>query len=354
MPLFMASLPQTNSPPMSESPDDGITRIAIPKPFNDWGTPVVFLAVVANVATGSFLRSRPFFQAVTTFEQIAFQIACFLATSLPFVVAYGLWRLRRRRRNRGAGPPDAETSYAAAAESYFRTMSLSDIEARSRAFTAWAQERHPNTRVFVIHFNDEIAAIDPVKTPFEPRPIESDDPLPDASESSDELAAIDVGPGGEATASSKTDGSKRSRRLMAIIGIAMIAASIFWVAAGLAQSPRIQWLTDMLFPLTITVLAAITIWGLRGLFIRDRWLLVPGGVILRRSKGARAGVENFLFDRRKSVACVLELTDADWLVTLRSGESVVQRRMMPVQLQRFLRTWLSPIPPPVERLVDLE
>jgi len=354
MPLFMASLPQTNSPPPTESPDDGITRIAIPRPYSDWGTPVVFLAVVVNVVTGSLLRSKSFFQAATTFEQIAFQIACFLATSLPFVIAYGLWRRGRRRRNRMMQPPDAETSLTAAAEYYFRTMSLSDIEARSHAFTAWAQERHPETHVFVIHFHDEIAAIDPVKTPFEPRPIESDDPLPDADESTDELAVMEEGSGGAAASSSKKDGSKRSRRMMVYLGIAMIAGSIFWVAAGLAQSPRIQWLTDMLFPLTITVLAGITIWGLRGLLNRDRWLLVPGGIIFRRSIGARAGVENLLFDRRKSVACVLEQTDADWLVTLRSGQSLAQRRLTPLQLHRLLRTWLSPIPPPVERLVDLE
>lgn len=336
------------------SPDDGITRIAIPKPFSDWGTPVVSLAVIVNVVTGTYLRSRLFFQSATTFEQIAIALACLLATSLPFVVAYGLWRLWRRRQNRAARPPDAETSFAAAAESCFRTMSLADIWARCRAFTSWAQERHPDTRVFVIHWRDEVAAIDPVKTPFEPRLIESDDPLPDASDSSNNSGAMDAGLDGGIPGSSNTVGSKRSRKTIAILGMVMIAASIVWVAAGLAQSPRIQWMTDMLFPLTVTVLAGITILGLRGWLIRERWLLVPGGVVVRRSSGARASVENLLFDRRKSVACVFELADADWLVTLRSGPLLAQRRMNPTLLTRFLRTWLSPIPPPVERMVDFE
>lgn len=336
------------------SPDDGITRIAIPKPFSDWGTPVAFLAVVANVVTGTHLRSRLFFQSATTFEQIAFALACFLATSLPFIVAYGLWRLWRRRQNRAARPLDPETSYAAAAESYFRTMSLADIWARSRAFTSWAQERHPDTYVFVIHWHDEVAAVDPVKTPFEPRLIESDDPLPDTSDSTKNSGAMDVGLDGGISGSSNTDGNKRSRKTIAILGMVMIAASIVWVAAGLAQSPRIQWMTDMLFPLTVTVLAGITIWGLRGWLLRERWLLVPGGVVVRRSSGARASVENLLFDRRKSVACVFELADADWLVTLRSGPLLAQRRVNPTLLTRFLRTWLSPIPPPVERMVDFE
>lgn len=339
---------------MSESPDDGITRIAISRPFSDWGKSVVFFAVIANVATGTILRSKNFFQSATTSEQITFSIACFLATSLAFVAVYGLWRLWRRRINRAARPSDAETSYAAAAESFFRHSSLADIGARSRAFTAWAEERHPDSRVFVIHWHDELAAIDPVKTPFEPRLIESDEALPDATDSSDDLAAMDADASGEAAALSNTSGDKRSRGMVALIGTVMIATSVIWVAAELALSPRIQWLRDMLFPLSITVLAGIGIWGLRELLIRDRWLLVPGGVVVRSSRGARAGVDVKVYDRRKSVACVLELTDSDWLVTLRSGPLLAQRRVTPAQLQRFLRTWMSPIPPPVERLVDLE
>jgi len=347
----MAQLPD---PPGQSSPIDGVTRISIPRPFSDWSTPVVFLAIAANVATGSFLRSKPFFQAATTLEQVALAVACVLATTLPFGVAYGAWRLLCRRRGRAVRQWESGWTDDIAAERILGRMSTGDMWDRCRVFSAWIQEHSPAACVYVVHWHDEVAAVDPVNTPFEPRPIESDDPLPEAGELFGDSAASGDGPDGGVSDSSKTDGSKRFRRTMALLGITMIAASILWVAAELAQSPRIQWLTDMLLPLTVTVLTGITIWGLRGLLIRDRWLLVPGGVVLRRSRGARAGVDNLLFDRRKSVACVLELNDADWLVTLRSGQLLAQRRVTPVQLQRFLRTWLSSVPPPVDRLVDLE
>lgn len=336
------------------APDDGIKRIEIPAPFSDWGTPVVFIAIVANIATGNYLRSRMFFQTATTFEQVAFAVACLLATSLPFVIAYGVWRLYRRRTSRAIRQWQADWSDDAAAERIFQGMTKGDMFDRCRVFCAWSQERKPGTHAYVIHWHDEVAAIDPVKTPFEPRLIEAEDPLLDSDDDSEVSLVPSEDVTGTTPNAPKLDGNRRTRRTVALIGIAMIAASILWVAAELAQSPRIQWITDMLFPLTGTVLVAITIWGLRGLLNRDRWLLVPGGVVLRRSRGARSGVEIHLFDRRKSVACVLELTDSDWLVTLQSGQSVAQRRVTPPQLKRFLRTWLSPIPPPVERLVDLE
>ncbi len=91
-----------------------------------------------------------------------------------------------------------------------------------------------------------------------------------------------------------------------------------------------------------------------GLFGTRQWLLVPGGLVVRK---ARLWDQRFLvrlFDRRRSVLCILHQRDGRWAVQVADAEHREQTLATDREVALLLRTWRSPLePPPPDRLADL-
>lgn len=91
-----------------------------------------------------------------------------------------------------------------------------------------------------------------------------------------------------------------------------------------------------------------------GAFSKAHWLIVPGGMLLRKAANRGRGVSLHLFDRRRSVLGIQQQRSGRWHVAVADSEASETTIVTDRERQLLLRAWLSPLtPPPLERLVDL-
>lgn len=85
-----------------------------------------------------------------------------------------------------------------------------------------------------------------------------------------------------------------------------------------------------------------------------RWILVPGGLVLRRPRRHTAGSDVHLFVRERSVIVIRRASLLFWKVNIWDGKELGLAHLRASEVELLLRAWLSPLaPPPVEKLVDL-
>lgn len=315
--------------------DDGLVRVWIHKPDRDHSTGAGYAAliismVIAQLATrGATNRGGPIVSIV-------------MGMLTFFVAAYGLYASIRHKRIRAMASLQRSAPTTTLAEKLFDGVNRPDVRYRSRVFVMDLLKRGRVNESYAMCRHDEIKEVHAATTPFEPRLIENVDSFvnaePQESADADSAGPLPISEGG-------------SRRVVTFVGFASIASAGIWVIAKLAQ---LQWLNGIVHPMSVTVIVGLTWWGLRAFFRRDQWLLVPGGVVLRKGRLLSPGVQLNLYDRRTSVACVVEMDFQRWMLTLAQTHSVAQRVVIEYQLERFLQAWLSPLIPPVDRWVDLE
>ncbi|HUU85792.1 MAG TPA: hypothetical protein VM243_20030, partial [Phycisphaerae bacterium] len=104
-----------------------------------------------------------------------------------------------------------------------------------------------------------------------------------------------------------------------------------------------------------TAQALYPIAGRRG--SRRQWLIVPGGLVLRRATLFGPGWQVRLFDRRRSVLfvhCMESQGHAPWRLSVADADGLERTSATRAEIDLVLRGWLSPHhPPPPDRLTDL-
>ena len=87
---------------------------------------------------------------------------------------------------------------------------------------------------------------------------------------------------------------------------------------------------------------------------RRQWLLVPGGLVLRKARWTGGAWRIHLYRRRSSVLLVQQMHRDKWMLCVADAETSDATRLTKTEAHVALSCWLSPLPPPpAERLRDL-
>lgn len=198
--------------------------------------------------------------------------------------------------------------------------------------------------------------IEPLTEVFEPR-------LLDESDAAFDELALAADSEGEPTDPNAGDspghredllGTRRVKRNIKLKGgwIAVVGFTIVTVLAGIESLQRgrvtwqfLMWSTALLLKLFLPFR--------RSLFSTTQWLLVPGGLLLRKAGQRGGGAKLHIFDRSQSVLCAQQLRRGRWLLTVADAEGSETIVATEPEQRLLLRAWLSPLrPPPVEQLID--
>jgi len=194
----------------------------------------------------------------------------------------------------------------------------------------------------------EHVAVDivPVSAMFEPVKLDS------ADEGFQQLVeAIDLGrPDGNAADGSNRRWSLRSDRLGRMtIDLFIIAFAVVMMLNAGGNAPKVIGASMLLSWFAVRCVPA--------LLAERQWFLVPGGVLIRKSRGLGKQWRRWLFSRRDSVLIVWSRRSggqATWKALLRSEIGAESIRLNGVECEILLRAWMSPVAAPsLERLGDL-
>jgi len=210
---------------------------------------------------------------------------------------------------------------------------------------------------FQVWWKAEPSPIEPFSTAFEPRLLDESDA------GFDELATAAVAQCEQNNSSPEVGEALRSdqlflRRVLRNIGLksawfivivlAFDSLLGFWVAF---HKGEITWST-VYWPAFLMMILFAPV--RTRLFSETQWLLLPGGLLMRRSSNRGKDVKLHLFDRRRSVLCVCPSRRNTWRLSVADAEMGETIAITDRERQLLLRAWLSPVaPPPVEQLVDL-
>ena len=87
---------------------------------------------------------------------------------------------------------------------------------------------------------------------------------------------------------------------------------------------------------------------------RRQWLLVPGGLVLRKGRWTGGAWRIHLYRRRSSVLLVQQMHRDQWMLCVADAEASDATHLTKTEAHVVLSCWLSPLPPPpAERLRDL-
>ena len=187
---------------------------------------------------------------------------------------------------------------------------------------------------------ESATSVEPLAVPFEPRPLDEGDPS---------FAALipawrDV-----------DSGQRRWNRSFTLIGgwplVLFFALLLFFV--GLVVYLTGQRDDEMLLCLGIAVGSLLV--GAAGAWSwRRQWLLVPGGLVLRKARWTGGAWRIHLYRRRSSVLLVQQMHRDQWMLCVADAEASDATRLTKTEAHVALASWLSPLPPPpAERLRDL-
>lgn len=180
-----------------------------------------------------------------------------------------------------------------------------------------------------------VARVEPLRVPFEPRPLdETDETFHSLRLATDPHFAADE-------ASTRQRWRRRLTRSVPAGLLLALAGTLVW---------RQQWLT--LYICSGLAGVALSVWliwavGVRLMGMRSggRWAIVPGGVLILRPRGGRW--QPHVIPRRDAILLILSATPGGrWLVCVRDAQGLYTRRLTPTELDMLLAAWLSPLAPP--------
>lgn len=187
---------------------------------------------------------------------------------------------------------------------------------------------------------DQADPIEPMDVPFEPRLLESG-----FSKHGSNAALVD----------DPMTVSRRVRRNLLLKGGWIIVVAFVLNFGFAAIDAYRQWRITL--PLIAWSLAFVAV-----LFLPARWrwaagkqwLVVPGGLILRKSSWRSDKWRLHVFDRTRAVLLIYKLRRHQWALCVADDQESDSAVGTKEELEFALRAWLSPLgPPPVERLSDL-
>lgn len=202
-----------------------------------------------------------------------------------------------------------------------------------------------------IYVSTDPQPIQPLEVPFEPQPLN------EAESATMRLTARTDSPDATVEDNPHTSElSRKVRRNVALAGgwVAAIPLVIFWLMAAVDAMHQRKITMRLLF---WTAISIATIFIPRRTKWSQQWLVVPGGVILRKTGWLKPAASLHLFDRIASVLCLVPQTKRmdQWIVAVADRESWAYTIATRLEADFLLRAWLSPVPPPpLERLSELQ
>jgi hypothetical protein len=189
----------------------------------------------------------------------------------------------------------------------------------------------------------DLTPVRPIKESFEPIPLDETGNLfsqlePDAGQNSTDAPAT-------------TSSLMRNIRLGG--GWLMIAPFSLLLLMGVIESIRSKRISPNLIQWSVMTLIVLLGIGKGAQRSRFQWFLVPGGLVVRRTRRWKKEWQIELYKRAESVL-VLRSSNRIWAAHVANPEHNAKASMTQREAQMLLRAWLSPLPtPPLEQLSDL-
>lgn len=144
--------------------------------------------------------------------------------------------------------------------------------------------------------------------------------------------------------------SSRARRLLVRLGLPLVII-LPQLFNGITQmvfnrNVYVYWTWGLM--IGALIVATILIW-----WLSDQWLIVPGGVLIRKSFVGKVGQSLRLFTPADSLLLIRPHVQGVVQLELWRGGKCFRRRATPLELAALLAAWQSPLPPPsMDRLSD--
>lgn len=132
--------------------------------------------------------------------------------------------------------------------------------------------------------------------------------------------------------------------------VALLAIVPQFLIAAIDAVERRRITTRLAFLGLAVILAIVIPVGFRPLSPRQ-WLVVPGGLLLRRAKGGSEKWNVQMFDRERSVLLVMSTRHKNARMLLTAGSTVEQMLLTRLEAEFLLRAWISPVKPPADELL---
>lgn len=201
----------------------------------------------------------------------------------------------------------------------------------------------------------KLSPVHPLTEIFEPVPVDESVSLFVALEHEDSQTGAD-----DSLAPTQQDERQATRKLKRHVALAgglgiFIAFGFNAVMAGIESWQRKRISFGLVMWTIWLIVSAVGLGGRGAWSWRQQWLLVPGGIVSRKSRMFQSKTVLHVFRRIDSVLIAQYASRKLWAVYVADSAAVQMARMTPREAHLLLRAWLSPIPPPaLERLSDLE
>jgi hypothetical protein len=337
----------TDPPPEIEPPQ--MTDVSVKKPRLPWVV-ASFGVLAAGLAVAvSHLAGIRGFSA-------SFAVGVLIAPL--FIVSFRLGRRSQERR-------------IARIVSNGPRSELAEVVCAAVQPASWPSDKHPVSelaRRLALHgrsdetirmqWSGESQIIEPLMVAFEPTLLDETDPRFEDFRSA--AAPTDNQDSTPSAARSNHDdvlnAHRVKRNMLALLRnawIVVLMLAFFTFRSAWESYQRRSITLGLLFWVTmITVLLCSPARG--GWFGTRQWLLTPGSLIVRKARWRDRTSRVHLFERRKSVLCLYQQREEQWLLAVADADACEQTVATDAEVSLLLRAWLSPLePPPVERLSDL-
>lgn len=267
-----------------------------------------------------------------------------VAAAVSFVLVIFWRRARIERVARQLGAAVSPTNPAETVSRALHACRGSFVAFGLRGMTEAMGRRGVVDRTFLVAAPGGEPALEPLAMPFEPQPL-------------NELESTLLREGGVQKARGEAQPSfiRRNMILKGGWAIALVFGFNWFIAlVDTLREGRLDGKSGWRLLWWSVFLAALLLIPVHAGRWNEQWLLVPGGVVLRRSGWFRGGWDLYVFDRRRSVLLAGCLNGGRWGAFLADAEQNSMIIGTKREIELLLRGWLSPLaPPPLERLADL-
>ncbi|OWY71852.1 hypothetical protein B7486_09335 [cyanobacterium TDX16] len=208
-----------------------------------------------------------------------------------------------------------------------------------------------------VHWTQKPTAIEPLIVSFTPASLnESDEQFVQLADATSKQESAQEKPDGDLRVAPEDSAIGRllRRNLRLKGGRLMLGILVFnFVFAAIEAYGRWR-LTFGLVMWSATIAMYLFASPTGGPLRSKEWLIVPGGLLLRKQGKDRTKSDLDLFSPQSSMLLALQTRKETWSVIVTDGNRKESVILTSHEADMALRAWLSPIPPPsVEKLVDL-
>jgi len=193
----------------------------------------------------------------------------------------------------------------------------------------------------------------PIDVPIEPIPLDEADSTFHAIELGFLNAVDEVADGSRRSASHELT-IRRLRKTYLYTGIlfSVVMMSFLFVMTAIASMLSARFDPMLMFFALMLLSASLPL--LMGGAVGPAWLLVTGGLVMRKAKKRGMASDVHLFVPEGTSLLIRPLNKRLWQMIVSDEKEFGIAQISDRELTMLLRAWLSPIPPPsVEKLVDL-